>query len=82
MYLLLFTTCKYLSIADINECADDNGGCQHICNNTGGSFHCSCNPGYSLNEGGKNCIGMCYICPYIHSSIQCCFVKLLINMYV
>ena len=42
---------------DINECTHDNGGCDHICINTKGSFHCKCKPGYILGEDGKSCIG-------------------------
>ncbi|XP_065917828.1 uncharacterized protein [Dysidea avara] len=42
---------------DINECASSNGGCQHNCTNTIGSYYCTCaNPtGYTLNEDGHNC---------------------------
>ena len=40
---------------DINECAGDHG-CHHLCNNTDGSFHCYCNPGYML-VNGTNCTG-------------------------
>ena len=41
---------------DVNECAGDHG-CHHLCNNTDGSFHCYCNPGYMLNSNGINCTG-------------------------
>ncbi|KAK7507523.1 hypothetical protein BaRGS_00001458, partial [Batillaria attramentaria] len=33
---------------DINECATDNGGCEHNCANSDGSYECSCRQGYSL----------------------------------
>ncbi|KAA0194649.1 Metalloendopeptidase [Fasciolopsis buskii] len=33
---------------DRDECAENNGGCQHICRNTIGSYHCACRPGYKL----------------------------------
>ncbi|KAL1021714.1 hypothetical protein UPYG_G00017080 [Umbra pygmaea] len=33
---------------DIDECNNQNGGCGHECNNTLGSYHCSCHTGYSL----------------------------------
>ena len=36
----------------------DNGGCEHICENTIGSFKCSCNDGYELNKDGLSCDGM------------------------
>ena len=41
---------------DINECAGDHG-CDHLCNNTDGSFHCYCNPGYMLDSNGTTCTG-------------------------
>ena len=41
---------------DVNECAGDHG-CHHLCNNTDGSFHCYCNPGYMLHTNGTNCTG-------------------------
>ncbi len=30
---------------DKDECATDNGGCQHICRNTIGAYYCSCQQG-------------------------------------
>ena len=30
---------------DKDECALDNGGCQHICRNTIGAYYCSCQQG-------------------------------------
>ena len=41
---------------DVNECAGDHG-CHHLCNNTDGSFHCYCNPGYTLHSNEINCTG-------------------------
>ncbi|CDR10658.1 unnamed protein product, partial [Oncorhynchus mykiss] len=32
----------------VNECNKRNGGCDHECNNTMGSYHCSCRRGYML----------------------------------
>jgi len=40
---------------DIDECAVNNGGCQHECHNTIGSYSCSCHNGYSLHENGHDC---------------------------
>lgn len=40
---------------DKDECATDNGGCQHICKNTIGSYVCSCSNGYTLHENGHDC---------------------------
>lgn len=47
---------------DMNECAILNGGCQHKCVNSGGSFACECLEGSSLNADGKTCSnpGTCY----------------------
>lgn len=40
---------------DINECSDSNGGCQHICSNTFGSYYCSCVDDYFLDDNGHSC---------------------------
>ncbi|XP_039438500.1 tolloid-like protein 1 [Culex pipiens pallens] len=41
--------------ADVDECAVNNGGCQHECKNTVGSFVCLCRNGYMLHENGHDC---------------------------
>ena len=46
----------YCIVLDINECADDHG-CHHLCNNTDGSFHCYCDPGFILDSNGTTCKG-------------------------
>lgn len=38
----------FVSHADINECSIQNGACSQICNNTVGSYFCSCLAGYHL----------------------------------
>ena len=45
------------SITDIDECADSSDNCDAnaACTNTGGSFTCACNTGYSGN--GVTCSG-------------------------
>ncbi|KAL5282994.1 BMP1.2 family protein [Megaselia abdita] len=40
---------------DVDECLDDNGGCQHECRNTIGSYVCLCNNGYTLHENRHDC---------------------------
>ncbi|CAF99750.1 unnamed protein product, partial [Tetraodon nigroviridis] len=34
---------------DVDECGKRNGGCDHRCNNTMGSYRCSCHQGYELH---------------------------------
>ena len=43
--------------SDVNECTDNNGGCEHTCINNDGSYSCSCQSGYSLNSNSRNCSG-------------------------
>lgn len=45
---------------DANECLDPSS-CDHECNNTVGSFQCSCFPGYQLASNGRNCIGQFFM---------------------
>ena len=42
---------------DKDECALANGGCQHNCTNTDGSYKCSCYSGYKLKSDGLTCEG-------------------------
>ena len=48
---------SFMMITDINECGTSNGGCEHTCTNTDGSYYCSCNSGYSLDGDGHACNG-------------------------
>ncbi|CAH1233663.1 FBN3 [Branchiostoma lanceolatum] len=40
---------------DKDECSSANGGCDHACNNTVGSYVCSCRPGFVLDSDGRGC---------------------------
>ncbi|XP_043484069.1 tolloid-like protein 2 isoform X1 [Leptopilina heterotoma] len=40
---------------DMDECANNNGGCQHECKNTIGSYQCSCHNGFTLHDNGHDC---------------------------
>ena len=52
-----FKLLKFFSIVDTDECLEENGGCEHICNNTEDSFVCSCNQGYEIDEDALSCKG-------------------------
>lgn len=44
-------------VTDMNECDMHKGGCDQICVNTIGSFHCECDDGYSLMGDSTTCRG-------------------------
>ena len=46
------------SFLDMDECSINNGGCDEMCTNTNGSYVCSCNDGYILNDDGLTCDGI------------------------
>ena len=54
--ILAYFTVSLIVITDIDECSQGNGGCEHICTNTVGSYYCTCNTGYLLYNG-KHCYG-------------------------
>ena len=45
-------------VADHDECSTSHHGCEYKCNNFHGSFFCSCDSGYELNNDNKTCSGM------------------------
>ena len=44
------------SCYDIDECKNNNGGCDTKCENTFGSYFCTCNEGYQLDESYHRCV--------------------------
>lgn len=50
--------------ADVDECLVHNGGCQHRCVNTPGSYLCECKPGFRLHADGRTCLGKCPADPH------------------
>ena len=47
---------------DLDECAEADKLCDQICENTFGSYECSCENGYALLNGiceGKDLVGRC-----------------------
>jgi len=46
---LCWTCHVFVAVSDKDECATDNGGCQHICRNTIGAYYCSCQQGEGIN---------------------------------
>nr|XP_025845679.1 vitamin K-dependent protein S [Vulpes vulpes] len=64
--------CEY----DINECKDPsniNGGCSQMCDNTPGSYHCSCKSGFVMLLNKKDCkdVDECSIMPDICGAAVC-----------
>ncbi len=51
LYLKYWLVCHLCLPADIDECRSSNGGCSQTCTNTEGSFDCSCDSGFMLQDG-------------------------------
>ena len=47
--------------SDIDECEQGSAGCDHNCNNTVGSYFCTCMDGYELESDNHTCTGNRYI---------------------
>ena len=59
---------------DVDECAEGTSGCSQECNNTIGSFECSCRDGYELDLDRKACNGM-YVSVSLSTSNMCAHHK-------
>ena len=55
--MLTILVCRSRNCVDVNECSWNfgKGDCDHFCNNTDGSFQCSCRQGYVLQPDGLTC---------------------------
>ena len=63
--------------ADLNECSQDNGGCQPECINSIGSYECRCKPGFKLHHNLKDCVGT-----ITHLSFSLSFWKLSVTSWM
>lgn len=43
------------SLPDKDECSKNNGGCQHECLNSFGSYECQCRSGFVLHDNKHDC---------------------------
>lgn len=55
--VVLLAFWPFLCVSDTDECQYDDS-CDQGCENTDGSFVCSCNDGYRLSEDRVNCIAI------------------------
>lgn len=50
-----FRADKFISLIDVNECMQGVCDTNAMCEDTPGSFNCTCKPGYSGNGTSGNC---------------------------
>ena len=55
LLLKLSNACNYDCFLDYNECEEESHGCERVCINDMGSFHCECRRGFFLMKDGKSC---------------------------
>ena len=56
-YITKYYRLTSFSHTDTNECKEHSSGCTQICNNTLGSYFCSCYVGYDLDANNHTCNG-------------------------
>uniref|UniRef100_A0A3B3DBC7 Matrilin 4 n=1 Tax=Oryzias melastigma TaxID=30732 RepID=A0A3B3DBC7_ORYME len=54
----------------LDLCKEMDHGCQHVCENSPGSFHCLCHEGYTLNQDGKTCTGETQVTSRLHCDAE------------
>ena len=55
---MVLTVVTFTAHTDIDECLDNNGGCNQGCTNVNGSYECSCDAGYFLSDDQHTCVGV------------------------
>ena len=50
---------------DVDECDMGTDGCAQNCSNTNGSFVCSCDVGYVLDDDDLDCLGKVSLFKYM-----------------
>ncbi|KAK8373253.1 hypothetical protein O3P69_018998, partial [Scylla paramamosain] len=48
-------SCYMIDMEVINSCLENNGGCQHMCQQGPDGATCTCHPGYQLQPDGRSC---------------------------
>ena len=59
-------------VVDMDECATDDGGCTHSCENTPGSFLCGCPAGHQLGTDLRSCYSKCH---QLGTDLRSCYSK-------
>ncbi|XP_026465005.1 collagen and calcium-binding EGF domain-containing protein 1-like [Ctenocephalides felis] len=54
---------------DIDECRENNGGCEQICENAAGSYRCLCEQGYQISPNGHHCQELNSVRPSLEEDI-------------
>lgn len=57
-YVILLYITLFCSHTDIDECSGHNE-CEQQCRNLPGTFECTCEEGYFLQQDGSQCAGTC-----------------------
>ena len=55
LVIVIIKSFTFNFLLDIDECADDNGGCDDTCINTNGSYSCQCSDGLRVLPDKKSC---------------------------
>ena len=76
--MVIFVLCVVthaFATPDVDECLADTDDCDQVCNNTVGSFTCSCGPGYlgTGNDcrGKSHCLCVC-VCVCLEACARAC----------
>ena len=57
-YVYQICLIKITLFSDVDECSLSTDECERTCENTVGSYVCSCGEGHELNTDGRTCTGV------------------------